>query len=177
MIALSLLIKLTNFQENDKNDRLPEWVCEICWIQTKTFHNFYKRLEFRHKNYSNSIALVNVDEIKRERSVSITEEVLEADLSLVKCIDETDALENVGIQTIKGTESCDEDKDDIIGDQSSFLSQLSLGEMTSLLISLQVKRSKVLTTKTNVSMTNRETKTLPLIERRHFTLNNILNPK
>ncbi|XP_037044358.1 transcription factor grauzone-like isoform X2 [Bradysia coprophila] len=102
----------------DKNDGLPEWVCEICWIQTKTFHNFYKRLEFRHKNYLNSIVMVKVDEIKQERSVSPTEEALEADLSLVKCNEETDKLETDGMQTIKESDSCDEDNNENSCDQS-----------------------------------------------------------
>lgn len=50
-----------------ENDGMPEWLCEICWIQTKTFHNFYKRIEIRQGNYRRAIVSV---EIKLERNVS-----------------------------------------------------------------------------------------------------------
>lgn len=50
-----------------ENDGMPEWLCEICWIQTKTFHNFYKRVEIRHGNYRRAIVSV---EIKQERNGS-----------------------------------------------------------------------------------------------------------
>lgn len=29
----------------DKNDGLTEWICQFCWTQTKTFHDFYIQVE------------------------------------------------------------------------------------------------------------------------------------
>lgn len=72
---------------------MPEWLCEICWIQTKTFHQFYKRVETRHGNYCSSNALVSTDSIKQERSDSpIDDQVnLELPIDIVKQ-EETDLL-------------------------------------------------------------------------------------
>lgn len=57
---------------------MPEWLCQICWIQTKTFHNFYKRIEIRHANYR-PIDLAST-QIKQEQSVSP-----EPEFDIVKC--------------------------------------------------------------------------------------------
>lgn len=57
----------------------------MCWINTKTFHNFYKRVEWRQKNYRHSAsvkAIVNFVSIKQERSDS---PAIEPDLNIVKC--------------------------------------------------------------------------------------------
>ncbi|KAG4071049.1 hypothetical protein HA402_001486 [Bradysia odoriphaga] len=107
------------FQIN-KNDGMPEWVCEICWSQTTTFHSFYKRLELLHQNYMNSIVLVKVDEIKQERrSVSPIQTSFEADLFVAKCEEETDiTIKTDDTQTTSMENSYDEDDNDNMGVQS-----------------------------------------------------------
>ncbi|KAG4071036.1 hypothetical protein HA402_001473 [Bradysia odoriphaga] len=97
-----------------KDDGMPEWVCEICWTQTKIFHHFYKRLEFRHKNCINSIDLVKVDEIRQERSASPMEE---PDLDIVKC-EEDITITTYEAQTQRAENISDEDNNDNSGDQS-----------------------------------------------------------
>ncbi|KAG4070939.1 hypothetical protein HA402_001376 [Bradysia odoriphaga] len=115
----SVLAKHFWFQIN-KDDGMPEWVCEICWIQTKTFHHFYKRLEFRHKNCLSSIVFVKIDEIKQERSISPMEEALEADLNIVKCEEEkVIAITTDNTETRNKDKSSDEDENDNSGDQNS----------------------------------------------------------
>lgn len=57
---------------------MSEWLCETCWSQTKTFHDFYKRLQLRHQNLMDSV--VEIHEIKKERSASPIEEEIEANL-------------------------------------------------------------------------------------------------
>ncbi|KAG4071025.1 hypothetical protein HA402_001462 [Bradysia odoriphaga] len=83
----SILIKHFWFQV-DKNDGMPEWLCEICWIQTKTFHHFYKRVEIRHGNYCRSNAFLKINSIKQERSPSPSAEQIDLaqrmDLHIVK---------------------------------------------------------------------------------------------
>ncbi|XP_037044366.1 transcription factor grauzone-like [Bradysia coprophila] len=109
----SVLAKHFWFQD----DNMPEWVCEMCWSQTKTFHHFYKRLELRHQNYFNSIGLV--DEIKQERCVSPVEAAVEAFLFVDKCEEETDiTIKTDDMQTPSMENSCDEDDDDNRGSQS-----------------------------------------------------------
>ncbi|XP_037044359.1 transcription factor grauzone-like isoform X3 [Bradysia coprophila] len=100
-----------------KDDGMPEWVCEICWSQTRTFHHFYKRLELRYRNYMNSIDSAKVDEIWLERSVSPMELELEADLDIVKC-EEDITITTFEAQTLSNGDSCDVDNDDNSGDQS-----------------------------------------------------------
>ncbi|XP_037044361.1 transcription factor grauzone-like isoform X1 [Bradysia coprophila] len=112
----SVLAKHFWFQIN-KDDGMPEWVCEICWSQTKTFHHFYKRLELRHENYFNSIVLV--DEIKQERGVSPIEAAVEAFLFVEKYEEETGVtIKTDDTQTPSMENSCDEDNDEKSGDQS-----------------------------------------------------------
>ncbi|KAG4070998.1 hypothetical protein HA402_001435 [Bradysia odoriphaga] len=102
-----------------KDDGMPEWVCEICWSQTKTFHNFYKRLELLHQNFLNSSVLVKVDEIKQERSVSPIEEAYEDNLFIDKCEEETDVTIKTDDTQIPSKEySCAEDNSYDIGEQS-----------------------------------------------------------
>ncbi len=61
---------------------MSEWLCQICWIQTKTFHNFYKRIKNRHENYLKPTKTAACTEIKQERNISPVEaeHTLEADL-------------------------------------------------------------------------------------------------
>ncbi|KAJ6633995.1 Transcription factor grauzone [Pseudolycoriella hygida] len=63
-----------------KYDGYSEYLCEICWINTKTFHNFYKRVERRQKNFSH-LAKVETHSIKEEPS---DDPMLESDLILFK---------------------------------------------------------------------------------------------
>ncbi|XP_037044367.1 transcription factor grauzone-like [Bradysia coprophila] len=112
----SVLAKHFWFQIN-KDDNMPEWVCEICWSQTKTFHHFYKRLELRHGNYFNSIVLV--DQKKQERGVSPIEGAVEAVLFVDNCERETDVtMKTDETETPCMENSCDEDDDEKSGDQS-----------------------------------------------------------
>lgn len=73
---------------------MSEWLCEICWIQTKTFHHFYKRVESRHANQrkTNELSSSLSVPIKAERSDSPIEETCEPDLNIVKC-EETELTE------------------------------------------------------------------------------------
>ncbi|XP_037044364.1 transcription factor grauzone-like isoform X4 [Bradysia coprophila] len=112
----SVLAKHFWFQIN-KDDGMPEWVCEICWSQTKTFHHFYKRLELHHENYFNSIVLV--DEIKQEQVVSPIEAAVEAFLFVDKYEEETGVtIKTYDTQTPNMENSCDEDDDEKSNDQS-----------------------------------------------------------
>ncbi|KAJ6633116.1 Transcription factor grauzone [Pseudolycoriella hygida] len=54
-----------------KYDGYSEYLCEICWINTKTFHNFYKRVERRQKDFSH-LARVEVHSIKEKPSDDIS---------------------------------------------------------------------------------------------------------
>lgn len=95
---------------------MSKWVCETCWTHTKTFHRFYKELELRHQNHVNSIVLVQVDEIKRERSGSPIEGVVEADLNVVKHEDDMDVTSNTDYMHT----SAEEDSSDGINRKSIY---------------------------------------------------------
>lgn len=103
---------------------MSEWLCQICWIQTKTFHHFYKRIEFRHGNDSKSnVIVVRSDEIKQERSVS--PQALEADLSLVKCeLEETELT--LTCEAMESQTKQEGSSFDCNDDQINFLSQYGL---------------------------------------------------
>ncbi|KAJ6626763.1 Transcription factor grauzone, partial [Pseudolycoriella hygida] len=66
-----------------KYDGYSEYLCEICWINTKTFHNFYKRVECRQKDNWH-LARVEAHEIKEEPIDSYT---MEPNLPAVVAID------------------------------------------------------------------------------------------
>ncbi|XP_037047667.1 zinc finger protein 93-like [Bradysia coprophila] len=72
----TVLAKHFWFQLN-KNDGLTEWLCTICWEQTKAFHEFYERVEQFQKSYWESI---KSDGGRNDETI-----VIEPDLTIVKC--------------------------------------------------------------------------------------------
>ncbi|KAG4067427.1 hypothetical protein HA402_009664 [Bradysia odoriphaga] len=60
-----------------KNDGLTEWLCKVCWEQTKAFHEFYERVEQFQKSYWESI--------KSDGGGNDETIVIEPDLTIVKC--------------------------------------------------------------------------------------------
>lgn len=71
---------------------MSEWLCQMCWIHTRTFHNFYKRVEIRHGHYcrpNDSITSLIKQERCQEKSTG--EESLDnLDWNLVKHETETE---------------------------------------------------------------------------------------
>ncbi|KAJ6634063.1 Transcription factor grauzone [Pseudolycoriella hygida] len=63
-----------------KDDGYSEYLCQACWMNTKTFHNFYKRVECRQKE-NWDLASLETHIVKEEPRFGPT---LEADLTLVK---------------------------------------------------------------------------------------------
>ncbi|XP_037049995.1 zinc finger protein-like isoform X2 [Bradysia coprophila] len=80
----SIVAKHFWFQVN-KGDGLTEFICDVCWIQTKTFHQFYKQIEQFQKCFYDSVA-----RDKRADDDAITyadceDKVEETDVNIVKC--------------------------------------------------------------------------------------------
>lgn len=74
------------FRQVLENDGFSEWLCQICWLQTKTFHEFYKRLEDIHRSHAANEA-TKLFEIKvraNEPSDRPMEEILVPNLNIVK---------------------------------------------------------------------------------------------
>lgn len=72
---------------------MSEWLCQSCWIQTETFHHFYKRVEYIHEqsHYKRSndcfVVVGGADDVIKEdpeQSASTVETVLDVDLKPVK---------------------------------------------------------------------------------------------
>ncbi len=86
---------------------MTESLCQMCWLETKTFHHFYKKVEQFQKNSGKGVDI----EIGR------TNEALEHDLNEIKC-EETELTSAVINTQISGEESSD---DDIISDECNLL--------------------------------------------------------
>lgn len=67
----------------EKNDGMPQWLCDVCWNQTKTFHNFYKTLELVHSKYEPSVA-VGCDSIKKENDDGVIDTILQPGTIVIK---------------------------------------------------------------------------------------------
>lgn len=99
-----------------KNDGLSESICQLCWTITRTFHNFYRKVELIQKGYWNSFEKecrdaddgvgneTNSDLLKEERGGHTEKEgALEPDLNIVKF--EEPPLEVFDIQISKDESS------------------------------------------------------------------------
>ncbi|XP_037033934.1 transcription factor grauzone-like [Bradysia coprophila] len=49
-----ILAKHFWFLQVHSNDGLTEWLCQVCWAQTKNFHEFYQKVEDFQKSYWDS---------------------------------------------------------------------------------------------------------------------------
>ncbi|KAG4067408.1 hypothetical protein HA402_009645 [Bradysia odoriphaga] len=100
----TILAKHFWFQIN-KDDGLTEWLCQICWVQTKSFHEFYRKVEECQKLYWHSITSNGDD---KDEAV-----VVEPDLSIVKCEETELALGTINSQKNEADDfDYNEDSDD-----------------------------------------------------------------
>ncbi|XP_037037053.1 zinc finger protein 112-like isoform X2 [Bradysia coprophila] len=79
----TVLVKHFWFQVH-KNDGLTESICEMCWTQTKTFHEFYRQIEQFHKSFWDSVAK---EKTAQDATIRIDHKHVDfgPDLSNVKC--------------------------------------------------------------------------------------------
>lgn len=114
-----------------KNDGLSESLCQICWTNTETFHNFYKEVERLQREYWESVELIeresddpdgtvgkpsSSDSIKKE--LSFAEEESEPDMNIIKC-EETEPTTQIVDLVIVNEGTSDYNDDDSCGDQSN----------------------------------------------------------
>lgn len=106
---------------------MSEWLCRICWIQTKTFHDFYKKVEVRHGHCgrSNDLDSHIKQEPWQERSGFQRDESLELDLNLVK-YEETEPPAQTTELLISKEKNCkyNDWNDDKSCDESKFFSKI-----------------------------------------------------
>ncbi len=96
---------------------MTESLCQICWLQTKTFHRFYKKVEQFQKNFSGSVDSVTKDITGEGVAINIAQ-ALKHDLDEIKC-EETELTSAVINTQISGEETSDDD--DNISDECNFL--------------------------------------------------------
>ncbi|XP_037044348.1 transcription factor grauzone-like [Bradysia coprophila] len=132
----SILSKHFWFLANE-NDCMSDWLCQICWIQTKTFHDFYKKVEIRHGHYCRSNDMANNSLIKQEprleRNNCPRDESLDLDLNLVK-YEETEPSTQATDITISKEENweCNNYNDDKSCDENDDKSSVSDEEHPSI---------------------------------------------
>lgn len=77
--------KNVRLHQVSKGDSFPEWLCAACWMQTKTFHNFYLNIECRHASFYKTVNSVSSNLSPQERCGSPAVAELDIDLNSVKC--------------------------------------------------------------------------------------------
>ncbi len=82
----------------------------MCWLETKTFHQFYKKVEQFQENFSGSANYDKKDNSGKGVNIEIgrTNEALEHDLNEIKC-EETELTSAVINTQISEEESSDDD--------------------------------------------------------------------
>lgn len=106
---------------------MSEYLCQNCWSNTETFHNFYKKVELLQKSYWESIEIVSAepdepienksctDSIKREENVSSPNNVrMECGEDEMKCeqVEQTSELIGIEISRDSDSEYSNDDDDD-----------------------------------------------------------------
>ncbi|KAJ6641728.1 1,5-anhydro-D-fructose reductase [Pseudolycoriella hygida] len=99
-----------------KDDGFSECLCQVCWINTKSFHNFYKRVESLQRAYLNSVNLEAIeihsssDLIKREESESPKVDHQEQDFKIPKTEEIEPNVQVIDLEICKDESSdCTED--------------------------------------------------------------------
>ncbi|XP_037046655.1 transcription factor grauzone-like [Bradysia coprophila] len=116
----SILSKHFWFQPH-KDDDMPEWLCQSCWIHTETFHQFYERVllvnEQKHYRRSNDgfPVVAGDDDVIKTELEDTTSTVLVLDLNSVK-FEETSSEPPPPTIESKHESSCSDDNDDNIAD-------------------------------------------------------------
>lgn len=65
----------------NKDDGLTEFICDVCWIQTETFHQFYKKVEQIQERFFDSVA----KDKSADNEVDCADKVMETDVDIAMC--------------------------------------------------------------------------------------------